>query len=94
MLVATGEVRDGNDNPVAGAWVTARYPDSLEGGGLLSGLVGGQPRTGTEGEFVLDGLVPNTSIALKATLEGRESAEVVVTGLPASVESDIVLRLP
>ena len=94
MLVAAGEVRDGNDNPVAEAWVTARYPDSLEGGHRLSGFVGGQPRTGREGKFVLDGLVPNVPIALKAALEGAESEEVVVTGRPGSVESDIVLRLP
>lgn len=60
---------DAAGEPASGAFVTARY-FGLAGGGILERLVGGQPLTDSDGVFALDGLVPDTPIALQAARDG------------------------
>ena len=90
---ATGHVKDAEGEPVTGALVSATYPD-LAAAGLLEGFVGGRPLTGADGVFALRGLVPDTSIALQAELDGRRSAVETVSVGPGMRRLDIVLTLP
>lgn len=90
---AEGEVRDSGGDPVAGAVVTAAYPE-LAGAGLVEDFVGGWPLSRPDGVFALDGLVPDTSIALQAELDGRRSAVETVSITPGTKRSGIVLTLP
>ena len=90
---AAGFVRDAEGTPVTGASVTAAYPD-IGGAGILQGLVGGRPLTGSDGAFALDDLVPDVAIELQAELDGRRSAPVTITVDPGMRRTGIVLTLP
>ena len=90
---AAGRVVDGTGRPVPGAHVTATYP-SMAAGGMIESLVGGRPWTGTDGFFALDGLVPDTPIALQADLQSRRSMVTTITVGPGMIQSGIVLTLP
>ena len=90
---AEGQVRNSEGEPVAGAVVIATYPE-LGGAGLVEDFVGGRPWTGSNGVFSLNGLIPDTPIALQAELGHRRSeAETIEIG-PGMRRSDIVLTLP
>ena len=90
---ATGHVRDTAGEPVTGAFVSARYPN-LAGASLLEGFIGGRPLTRTDGVFALHGLVPDTSIALQAELNGQRSTVHTITVTPGMRLSDIILTMP
>lgn len=78
---------------MAGAFVKAKYV-RLAGGRILRSFVGGNPFTGSDGAFALDGLVPDTPIALHAEIDGRRSTETTVTVAPGMRQTGIVLALP
>ncbi len=90
---AEGQVRDARGNPVAGAVVTAAYPE-LAGAGLVEDFVGGRPLTEADGVFGLDGLMPSTTIALQAEFAGRRSEVETFSIAPGTKRSNIVLTLP
>lgn len=90
---AAGHVRDAAGTAVAGALVTATYPD-LAATGILEGFVGGRPLTAADGEFALHGLAPDTPIALQAELDGRRSAVTTITVAPGTTQLGVVLTLP
>lgn len=90
---ATGHVHDAAGTPVTGALVVAAYAE-LAGAGILEGLVGGRPLTGTDGAFALRDLVPDTPIALRAELDGRRSPATTITVRPGTTQSGVVLTLP
>lgn len=90
---AEGQVRDSGGDAVAGAVVTAAYPE-LGGAGLVEDFVGGVPLSRPDGVFALDGLVPNTTIALQAELGGRRSEVETISITPGTKRSGIVLTLP
>ena len=90
--VASGRVLDANGSAVAGAVVNTLYAHTA--GGLLKGYIGGLPISDAEGRFGLNGLVPDTAIALRAELGGRVSEVVTVTGGPGMIRQNIVLSLP
>ena len=90
---AAGHVRDGGGKPVAGATVSAVYPE-LGGDGLVEDFVGGWPLTRADGAFSLNGLIPDTPIALQAELGGRRSAMETIEIVPGMRQLDIVLTLP
>ena len=86
-------VSDADGQPVSGALVSTTYPD-LAGAGLVEGFVGGRPLTGTDGVFALDGLMPDTPIALQAELGSRRSPVETISVGPGMMRLDIVLTLP
>lgn len=90
---ASGHVVDVTGQPVIAAYVTATYP-GMAAGGMIESFVGGQPWTATDGTFRLDGLVPDTSIALQADLDGRRSSVHTIRVGPGMMQSGIVLTLP
>ncbi len=90
---AEGAVRDGGGDPVAGAIVTAAYPE-LAAAGLVEDFVGGWLLTGPNGVFAVDGLMPDTPIALQAELGGRRSAVETISVAPGMKRVNIVLTLP
>ena len=92
--VATGYVEDRRGSPVAGAWVSASYPDTTAGAGQLQSFIGGRPLTGPDGAFTLNGLVPDTPISLQAEIDDRRSEVVTVTVGPGMMQQNVVLRLP
>ena len=65
-----------------------------QGGTLVEGFVGGRPLTGTDGVFALDGLMPDTPIALQAELGSRRSPVETISVGPGMMRLDIVLTLP
>ena len=90
---AEGQVRDSRGDPVAGAVVTAAYPE-MGGAGLVEDFVGGWPVTRPDGAFALDGLMPDTTIALQAELGSRRSAVETISVTPGTTRLNIVLTLP
>ena len=91
---ATGQVLDAAAKPVAGAQLIVRYADALAGGLMLASFVGGAPMTKADGNFALDGLVPNTPVTLHAEYDGQRTNTVTIEVGPGQVRSDLVLRLP
>ena len=90
---AAGRVVDAAGDPVAGAFVKARYV-RLPGGRRLESFVGGHPYTASDGGFSLDGLAPDTPIALHAEIDGRRSAETTITVSPGMRQTGIVIAVP
>lgn len=90
---AAGRVVDAAGDPVAGAFVKARYV-RLPGGRRLESFVGGHPYTASDGGFSLDGLTPDTPIALHAEIDGRRSAETTITVSPGMRQTGIVIAVP
>lgn len=91
---ATGLVLDNADNPVEGARVIAHYDARADPAGVFSGFAGGVTVTQDDGKFWINGLVPDTSIGLQATLGARASGIVTVRAGPGAVWRDVTLRLP
>ena len=92
--IAAGRVVDHRRAPVSGASVTAWYSDPFDGSELLEGLIGGQLVTDSDGDFVVNTLVPDTPITLQAEFDGSASTTVTVTIAPGTIHSGILLRLP
>ena len=90
---ASGHVRGAGGTPVQRALVRVKYP-AMENGGLLAGLAGGEPLTSADGSFAIQNLVPDTTIALQAELDGRRSSVETVTIGPGMEHSNIILVLP
>ena len=90
---ASGVVRDREANPVLGAYVSATYP-GLAGAGMVESFIGGWPTTDADGAFSLDGLIPDTAIALQAELNGSLSAVETVSIEPGTRRLNIVLTFP
>lgn len=89
---ATGRVVDGSGEPVQWAFVRATYPD-MTVGGTIETLVSGQPWTDAEGNFVLEGLAPDTTLALQAELNGLLSSTEWITVGPGMRRNGVVLTL-
>ena len=53
---------------MAGAAVNVDYSDEVGANGLLEGMVGGWPITNAEGEFMLRGVVADTTLTLDVML--------------------------
>ncbi len=89
---ATGRVVNGSGEPVRWAYVRVAYPD-MSAGGMIESLYGGSPWTDAEGNFAIDGLVPDTTIELQAQLNGQmSSVETIVVG-PGMRRNGIELTL-
>ena len=91
---ATGQVLDAAAKPVAGAQLIVRYTNALAEALMLAGFVGGAPITKADGNFALNGLVPNTPITLHAEHDGQRTNSLTIEVGPDQVRSDFVLRLP
>lgn len=90
---AAGQVVDNAGEPVQWAYVRATYP-GMAAGGMIESLVGGQLWTDADGNFAIDGLTPDTPIALQAEFDGRlSSSETIVVG-PGMRRTGVVLTLP
>lgn len=89
----SGHVQDASGSVVEGARVTLGYLTATPGRGLLASVVGGQPISGSDGSFSLEGLVPDARIGLRAERNGRRSDVVTTTVGPGMVRQGIVLRL-
>ena len=61
---------------------------------LLKGFIGWRPITNADGEFGLDGVVPDTPISLRAELNGRVSDVVTVTVEPGMVGGTFASHCP
>ncbi len=83
--VIMGLVTTQDGSPVVGAPLNVRYSHTANG--LLKGFVGGSPITDSQGVFVLDGIVPDTPISLRAEIgNGKLSNVVTVTVAPGTVQ--------
>ena len=91
---ATGQVLDAAAKPIAGAQIIVRYAGTLLDGPMLAGFVGGAPITKTDGNFALNGLVPNTPVTLHAEYDGQQTNTMTIKVGPGQVREDVVLRLP
>lgn len=91
--VVAGHVVDSTGSAVESAHVAVGYLEATLGRGFLASAVGGRPFTDAEGAFVLNGLVPDVRIGLRAELDGRKSDVVTVTVEPGRTRQDVVLRL-
>lgn len=90
----SGHVLDGNGDPVVGARVRIGYDRAtIPGSGILAGLVRGQTLTGSDGAFMVGGLLPDTPIALQAELDEQQSDVVTVTVEPGMMQPGITLRI-
>jgi hypothetical protein len=68
-----GTVTDVKGLPVNGATVIVSYPSDIYGAGFLARMVGGRTRTGADGMFRITGVLPNTSLDLRANVDTRRS---------------------
>ena len=92
--VASGNVVDRRGNPAVGATVHVGYGRSVPGADRLAGLVRGRVKSDAQGTFSIGGLVPDTSVALQAELDGRLSDVVTVHAIePGMEQSGLVLRM-
>jgi hypothetical protein len=90
---ASGQVVNSVGEPVNAAWVYVLYGDTLEGRDEFESLVGGRLLTGSDGNFYVRSLLPDTQITLQAELEGSTSEVTTINVGPGMVQSGIVLRL-
>lgn len=90
--MVAGQVLEPDGSPAAGALIDIAYP-GMAGGGLVNGFAGGRRVTGSDGEFQVNGLIPDTPIALEAILDGRRSAPVTVTVGPGMIQPGVELQL-
>ena len=89
-----GNVVDGNGKGVLGAVVSAWYgADPPDGAETLESYIGGRMQTGPEGQFRVDGIVPDRSVVLQAELDGKESKPITVKVGPGMVQESVVLRI-
>ena len=91
---ATGQVLDAAAKPVAGVQLVVRYTNALAEALMLASFVGGTPITKADGNFALNGLVPNTPITLYAEYAEQQTNMVTIEVSPGQVRSDLALRLP
>ncbi len=90
----SGHVLDAESSPVPGAVVYVGYDPSMEGGRRLAGLAHGNMVADQDGAFHIQGLVPDTPIALRAELDGRLSDVVTISSIdPGFERPGIVLRM-
>lgn len=75
----------------APAWAT--YDRAVAGSGILGSLVGGDVAADADGGFRVGGLVPDTTIVLRAELDGRFSDTVTFRVSPGMMRTGIVLRM-
>ena len=93
QAVASGHVLEADGSPAVEAVVYVGYSSSLPGAETLAALAGGDSVTDEEGQFVIEGLVPDNSVYLQAELDGRLSEVVTVQIAPGMMRTGIVLRL-
>lgn len=92
--VASGRVLDRRGNPAVGATVRVGYGLSVPGADVLASLIRGRVKSDAEGTFSVGGLVPDTSVALQAELDGRLSDVVTVRSIgPGTEQGGLVLRM-
>ena len=90
---ASGRVLTAGDEPVAGATVHVAYSNSLPGADILADLASGHVVTDAEGQFGIEGLVPDNTITLQAELDGRISDPIAVRISPGMEQQNLVLRM-
>lgn len=96
LLAAAGSgvVHSADGRPVGNAEVRVSYSSSLMGAELFAGLAAGQNSVSdSEGEFRVDGLVPDTPVRLQAFLGDQRSNIVAIEVAPGRTQTDIVLQL-
>lgn len=92
--VASGKVLDRRGNLAVGATVRVGYSQSVPGADVLASLIRGRVKSDAEGTFSIGGLVPDTSVALQAELDGRLSDIVTVRAIePGMEQGGLVLRM-
>ena len=77
--ILAGVVVDTSGAPVAGAAVNVDYSDEAGANGLLDGMVGGQPITNADGEFLLRGVIADTTLTLDVRLPSGVVIDDAVT---------------
>ena len=93
-VVGRHSCSDAESSPVPGAVVYVGYDPSMEGGRRPAGLAHGNMVADQDGTFHIQGLVPDTPIALQAELNGRLSDVVTISSIdPGFERSGIVLRM-
>lgn len=78
--------------PVADAELVVTYAATLAGAGMFAGLVGGATVTDSDGEFALEGLVPNVPVTIHAMLGDRRTDRATITIGADVTHEDLVLR--
>lgn len=89
----TGRVLNASATPAAGADLVVTYAETLLGGGMFAGLVGGATATGSDGTFALEGLVPNTPVTIHAQIGDRRTNRATITIGAGMTHEGLVLRL-
>lgn len=88
----TGRVLNASTTPVADAQLVVTYAATLAGAGMFAGLVGGATVTDSDGEFALEGLVPNVPVTIHAMLGDRRTDRATITIGADVTHEDLVLR--
>ena len=91
--VASGHVIEADGSPAVDAVVYVGYSPSLSGAETLAALAGGRPMADEEGQFLIEGLVPDNSIYLQAELGRRVSNIITVRIGPGTMRTGIVLYM-
>lgn len=89
----TGTVIDTEAKPVAGAHVIVTYSSTLSGAGLLADLIGGNTITNADGEFGIDGVVPDTATTLYANTRDSQTNSTTIMVGAGQVYENLTLRL-
>ena len=89
----SGFVVGADGQPVAGATVSVDYGLADNPSRILAQLVGGRLRTGSDGAFLVVGIVPNRLARLRATLRSTRSESVAIGPLAGQAVDGLVLRL-
>ena len=89
----SGHVIEADGSPAVDAVVYVGYSPSLSGAETLAALAGGHPMADEEGQFLIEGLVPDNSIYLQAERGGRLSDIVTVWIGPGTMRTGIVLHM-
>lgn len=70
----TGHIFNDKGQPVAGAEIRVRYPRApASQRGLLEGYIGGKTRTGPDGAYAVQGIVPEMAMTVQARVQTKAS---------------------
>lgn len=89
----SGTVVDASGNAVAEAYVHVAY-DGFDGDALLLSFVGGHRVSDSDGQFFVNGIVPNEGFAVYAeTEDGRRSPSMSLQATPGITIENVTLKL-
>ncbi len=92
--VIEGQIVDRSGAPVSGAVVTVDYPGGRYFGRYLATLVGGKTRTGTDGAFRLNEIVPDIPIQVIAEAGNRKSVPLQIRVAEGQRLAPVIVTLP